>query len=285
MSGKIHKKKTTARLLQIFQAFSLDVVIGSLAMGVFAIKILHVQANPWWWPVLALSVWVVYTGDHLVDGYHRKQAATMFRHRIHYQYRYLLILLLILAATVAVVLVWMFMDRRILVGGIILGLCAMFYLGLVYLGRKRDFYFQKEFFISLFYVAGIWLAPDIWYGGHVSFRLAGSLVILLLFAWAEGLLMAFFEQEADKDDKTHSFCTYYGAVPTRNLSGALLLTGLFFSMMCAFLIPALRNEFILMAVLSVSLIQLLAFSSFFKKEQRYRLLGELSFWLPFILLI
>ena len=73
MSEQIETNRYAGNLLQLFQAFSLDVVIGALAVGLFAIKLLLVRPNPWWWLVLALSVWVVYTADHLIDGFQQKQ--------------------------------------------------------------------------------------------------------------------------------------------------------------------------------------------------------------------
>ncbi len=283
--GEKHKNGIAGHLFQLFQAFSLDVVVGSLAIGFFAVQLLHVHPNPWWWLVLALSVWVVYTGDHLLDGFQRKQAATMFRHRIHYRFRYLFMVVLLLAALSAVVLTRVFLDSRIFQGGLALGLAALVYLGLVYLARKRGFYFQKELVISLFYVAGIWLAPVIWQGSSFSYVLIAGVAILFLLAWAEGLIMACFEHEYDSVDKTHSFSTFYGLARTKKLSAVLLISALTFSLVVAFSKPVFQREFILLAVLSAFLILLLIFPSFFKQKGRYRLLGEFSFWLPFVLMI
>lgn len=284
MSEKFHIKRFAEKLLHIFQAFSLDVVAGALATGVFAVKTLQVQPNPWWWLVLGLSVWAIYAGDHLLDGYYRKQASTMFRHRMHYRFRYYFMAALILAAFTAIILVWLFMDIRVLIGGIALGAGVLIYLLVVYVGRKNNYYFQKEFFISLFYVAGIWLAPVIWHGMPLSIPLIASMIIIIMLVWAEGLSMAYFEQTSDRGDGTQSFCTFYGSALTRNLSGALLISGMLLSLMLIILVPVLKKEFILLMVLSASLMLLLVFPSYFQKKRRYRLLGEFTFWLPFVLL-
>ncbi len=284
MLKKIHIKRFAEKLLHIFQAFSLDVVAGALAIGVFAVKTLHIQPNPWWWVVLSLSVWTVYAGDHLLDGYHRKQASTMFRHRMHYRFRYYFMTALILAAFTAIFLVWLFMDIRILIGGIAMGAGVLIYLFVIYIGRKNNYYFQKEFFISLFYVAGIWLAPVIWHGMPLSIPLIASMIIIFLLAWAEGLSMAYFEQIFDRGDGTQSFCTFYGSALTRNLSGALLIAGMLLSLILIILVPLLKKEFILLIVLSATLMLLHVFPSYFQQKGRYRLLGEFIFWLPFVLL-
>ncbi len=278
------KKGFAVLLLRLFQSFSLDVVGGSLAMGVFATKVLGITANGWWWLVLALSVWAVYTGDHLLDGYQQKQWATMFRHRIHYRFRYFLIVLLILAAFTSVALVALFMERRILTGGIFLGLGVLIYLGLNYLGRKSGFYFHKEFFISLFYVSGIWLAPVIWYNKPLPGQVVAGMVVLFLLGWAEGLMMAYFEQRFDEDDHAQSFSTFYGLSATRKLAGLLMILAMLLSLALILSADSLNKAFYLLFVLSVLLFLLPAFPAFFKKNGYYRILGEFSFWIPFALL-
>jgi len=285
MYKKSHKIGFAAYLFQMFQVFSLDVVTGALAVGVFAVKLLQVRPNPWWWPVLALSVWVVYTADHLIDGYSKKHKAVILRHRIHYRYRYFFIAVLFVAAVVTLILVWTFMDRRILKGGMVLGIGALAYLVLILLARKKGFYFQKEFFISLFYVAGIWLAPIIWYDRPLSFFLIMTILVFIFLAWSEGLLMAVFEQQEDKADKMDSFCTFYGVATTRRLSGFLLTIAIIFSLTLVYSVPIFKTGFILLTGMAASLMVLLLFTNYFQINGRYRLLGELTFWFPFLLVL
>lgn len=285
MPDKNHTKGLAGILLQTFQAFSMDVVMGALASGYFAVKLLYVSVNPYWWLVLALSVWAVYTGDHLLDGFFQKQAATMFRHRMHYRHRYLFIVALLSAAFTSVVLVWIFMDRFILFGGIVMGVAALVYLTFIYFGRKKNFYFHKELFISIFYVSGVWLAPVVWYGKPLSIPAITSMFIYFLLAWAEGLMMAYYEQVNDRGDRSQSFCTFYGVSVTRNLTGILLMSGMLLSLTMVFFAPALKKEFFLLIIMSSSLMLLLFFPVFFQKNERYRLLGEMTFWLPLLLAI
>ncbi len=277
-------KTAAARGMCLFQVLSLDVVGGALAGGVFAVKFLQVKPNPWWWPVLALSVWAVYTADHLVDGFSQKNNAAIFRHRFHYRYRHFFIVALGVAAFVAVALVWIFMDRHILLWGMLLGVGALVYLLLIAGVHKSGFYFHKEFFISLFYVAGIWLAPVFWYGIRLSTVQMATLVIFVLLAWAEGLAMALFEQKADQADQMGSFSTYYGTSFTKVFSGTLLSVALTAALFLLWYFPALQTAYLVLSAMAVALLAVLLFSHYFQKGQRYRLMGEFSFWLPFLLL-
>jgi len=279
------KKSFAGYLLRLFQAISLDVVIGALAGGVFAVNILLVKPNSWWWPILAMSVWVVYTSDHLIDGFNQKDSASIFRHRLHYQFRYFFMASLFIVSILTLVLVLIFLDTRVLLWGFVIGLGALVYLGFIILGRKKGFYFQKEFFISLFYVAGIWLAPLVWYGKALPFTVILTMMIFVLLVWAEGLLTALYEKEYDQGDNMQSFCTFYGRQTTRRLIFLLLILSMFLSLGLLLSISSLRMEYMLLVAMTTLLIVIYFFPSFFQKSERYRTLGELTFWLPFLLLL
>ena len=285
MFDRSHIGTLLSQGFRLFQVFSLDVVGGALAVGVFAANTLHVSPNPWWWPVLALSVWVIYTADHLIDGYAKKQNAVILRHRFHYRYRRFFLVSMAVAALAALVLVWHFMDHRILLWGMFLGLWALGYLLLILLVYKSGFYFHKEFFISLFYVAGIWLAPVIWHGKPLSYSQILTLGVFVLLAWAEGLVMTLFEQKDDRADHMGSFSTYYGASFTKLFSGVLLSVALLASVFLLWDVPDLRKEYAILTAMATVLLVLLLFDRFFQTGQRYRATGEFTFWLPFLLLL
>ncbi len=279
------KKSFAGYLLRLFQSVSLDVVIGALAGGIFAVNILMVKPNSWWWPILAMSVWVVYTSDHLIDGFNQKGAASIFRHRLHYQFRYFFMASLFIVSILTLVLVLIFLDTRVLLWGFVIGLGALVYLGFIILGRKKGFYFQKEFFISLFYVAGIWLAPLVWYGKALPFTVILTMMIFVLLVWAEGLLTALYEREYDQGDNMQSFCTFYGRQTTRRLIILLLIPSMLLSLGLLLSTPSLRMEYMLLVAMTALLIVIYLFPSFFQKSERYRTVGELVFWLPFLLLL
>ncbi len=283
---KVELKKSFAGYwLQLFQAISLDVVIGALAGGIFAVNILAVKPNFWWWPILAMSVWVVYTSDHLIDGFHQKRDASIFRHRLHYRFRYFFIAAIFVVSILTLILVIVFLDVRVLLWGIVIGIGALIYLGFIILGRKKGFYFQKEFFISLFYVGGIWLAPLAWNGKALPFAVILTMAIVVILVWSEGLLTALYERESDKGDQMQSFCTFYGRQTTQRLVLILLILSMLFSVVLLLLTSPLRKEYIVLATMTASLMAIHLFPSYFQKNERYRTLGELTFWLPFLLVL
>jgi hypothetical protein len=248
---------------RLFQALSLDVVGGALAMGVLAVHVLGVYPNPWWWVVLALAVWVVYTADHLLDGLLQKADSVMFRHRLHFHFRYVFAVFLLVAAGTAVVIVVVCLNLKIFWTGIGLSMAVLLYLALVYFGQKKNFYFQKEFFISLFYVSGIWLAPVIWNHHRLVFSQWAMPVLLMVMAWAEGLVMTYYESVNDRRDHKHSFCTFYGASATRRIAGFLLSFSFFAAGLMAIFSPQQQSEFIILSLMSALLLLLVFFPCIF----------------------
>jgi len=265
-----------------FHALSLDVVLGALATGLFAVKVLEVSV-PWsWWVVLALAVWSVYTADHLLDGKAMGPSSLMFRHRLHFKKRQLFLILLVFAAASALLLSFLYFDGKVLGGGIILGLVTAAYLWLVSVARYRGVYFQKELFVSLIYVFGIWFAPLIWRGAKPGLAIIMILIIFFLFGWADGLLIALLDRQSDRDDHQQSFATFYGQIKTNrliifilSLSGVLSFGGLFFQN-----VDGIHAAFALLFFMDLVLLLLFIESVRFRKSNLYRFFLEAIFWLP-----
>ena len=272
-------------LPMLFQVFSLDVTGGALASGYFWARLLGVSVRPVWLLVLALSVWVVYTADHLVDGMAKKHLATIRRHRFHYRYRYIIAGTLILAALSAVWLARFFLGENVFKNGLILGMLALVYLSLVFVVRKSRFYFHKEFFIALFYVAGTALAPVTWYHRPLSATVTVLLIVYVLLAWSESILMSFYEKDEDQKDQLESFTTYYGPSFTLKFMRILLVVLAVFLAMSALLCSLWRGYFFLLWIMDVFLLFLSLFPTFYKVDHRYRWWGEFIFWLPFLLIL
>ena len=126
----------------IFQVLSLDVVLGALATGIFAARLVGVGIDLAWLAVLAGAVWVVYTLDHLLDGLKTKENSHIYRHRFHYLHRRAIILTLAVAALLTAILAFSCLENNILLWGAYLSLFVLGYFALHYLyGRQGNIYF------------------------------------------------------------------------------------------------------------------------------------------------
>jgi len=275
------------RLWKLFHALSFDIVIGALSVGIFVMHLMHVNPPPCWYAVLSASIWAIYTTDHLLDGFAAGQTSQMFRHRLHYQNRYLLIALLGITSLYAFVKSLLCFGMPVILGGLILGGLVLIYLFFVYFARKQHFYFHKEFFIALFYLMGIWLAPFIWFKDATPAPLIGVFIILLLLVWIEGLIVAAYDQHKDEIDQQQSFATYYGRTKTQQFIYGLIFLAGFLSLLGFFVVSLdhFKAAFVMLFLMNLLLFVIYFYPSLFLKHGYYRLLGEIVFWLPACILL
>jgi len=265
-----------------FHALSLDVVLGALATGLFVVKVLEVSV-PWsWWVVLATAVWSVYTADHLLDGKAMGTSSLMFRHRLHFKKRQLFLILLVFAAASALLLSFLYFDRKVLGGGIILGLVTAAYLWLVSVSRNKGAYFQKELFVSVVYVTGIWFAPVIWKGGALSLPVVMIWVIFVLMGWVDGLMIAALDWQRDGQEHQQSFATYYGIKVTDRLVVLLLILAAVLVLLMGVVGKAdmISPARVILGFMVMVFALLFLFRKKLRTKNSYRYLLEMVFWLP-----
>jgi hypothetical protein len=263
-------------------ALSIDVVLGALAMAYFAISLLDVS-TPWcWWIVLATAVWSVYTADHMLDSRAQGESSLMFRHFIHFKKRKVFMVFLTLAATTALVLSLACFHWKFIAGGLGLGGVVLAYLGFVSVARYKGVYFQKELFVSIVYVSGIWFAPLLWKGECPSLLTGMILILFVLLGWVDGLMIASLDCQRDAQEHQQSFATFYGQKTTDRFALLLLITSTFIGFFVVLSYPQGGAEGVAVVLFSM----LFAFYGlfFFRKVLRqkgfYRYLLELVFWLP-----
>jgi hypothetical protein len=264
---------------RLINLLSLDVAAGAVICTVFFSRLLHVQLKWSGLVTLGLTVWIIYTADHLLDARNVKHSASTERHRFHQiNFRGLVVLLF-----VAVVIDGLFLfsiRRPVLIGGLVLGfiIAAYFFL-------QRYFKFLKEFFAAILYCGGVFLVPlslnsDPLTTGHVILLFqffTTALINLLLFSW--------FDYADDKKDHRQSLATYFGVNATR-----ILLIILFVINAALMTISFLEYSILVYATLVLVMMNLLLLIILLKKRffivnDRYRLLGDAVFLLPFFYLV
>jgi len=273
---------------KLLQILSIDVVIGSLAVGYMATIILDVAANPVWWLILPMSVWIIYTLDHLVDGYKNKSYSVIERHRFHYEYRKLIIGFVMVISFIAIALSVLYLDWRIVIGGMILLIIIVFYLLVIFiLKNRKTILLQKELIIAIVYTSGIFLAPAIWYGSIPSFPILCVIAIIGLLALTEGIMNSWFDYEYDIEDGYSSFTVLTGRKFTLSF---LIATHMFIEAVILILLFTIPIDIVfwslvILLIINVLLgvISLYPENYFFKKH--HRTIGELTFILPILIIL
>jgi len=264
------------------------VIAGSVFTGMFISSLLDVHP-PWiYWVVLPLSVWIFYTLDHLVDANRLKNYAHTHRHLFVYRYFKPILMLVTILSVVDILLVVIFLEKEVLMYGISIGFFAAFYLFMIHLsGNKKFIVQQKEFFVTLIYTLGLWGVPVLLLDKGLSDVHFLCVIGFLILAYSNTLVFSFYETKTDKQDGHGSFALIFGQDKTRKIIVLLL----FFVFLVAIYLIINNDEilvrvaakiYMIMGLLSLALV---SFPTLFKKERIYRLLTEVIFWVPGLILL
>ncbi len=148
------------KIYRYFHYLSLDIVLGALASSCFAARLFGTNPGLIWWITLALTVWLLYTGDHMLDAWRHRKKVEREMHYFLLRHRRLVIYSLGVVAVADAMLIINLLDKGIFKYALILaGLVLLFY-AMRHVFRKNRFLFiPGEFFVLLLYLAGTWLGP------------------------------------------------------------------------------------------------------------------------------
>jgi 4-hydroxybenzoate polyprenyltransferase len=259
-----------ANVYRVLNLLSIDVALGSVCSALFFSKVFRVSLLPYALTVLAITVWVIYTVDHLLDARKVSAPASTERHQFHQRNFAVLARVVLIAIVVNGVLIF-FIRKPVLVGGIYL-ISAVG----VYLLVQPYLKVSKEIVIALLYTLGVTLpslavtdiARQEWpWTLLVQFFLT-ALTNLILFAW--------FDRENDRKDKRGSFVVSLGEKNTVSIIWILLIL----SVTLTFTSGTGASYFILAGDLILLII--FAGRSFFERHDRFRLLGDAIFFIPLV---
>lgn len=204
------------RALQIWQWLSLDVVLGALASGGMVAHLLQVRMPGIWWVALPLSVWVIYTTDHLLDAHRLGMHARTERHRFHVRWFHPLLWIWGLALLSCVTWVAWMVPRPMLWLGLAGGGLVLVHLGLVWLiGNRVSWMFQKELGVGLIYSVGVWGGPVVLVEGGWNPAWTVAALQFLGLAWFNLVTFAWYDRHADAAAGQSSWVQALGRGGTR----------------------------------------------------------------------
>lgn len=274
------------KVYSYIRILSLDVVSGALFSTLALSRLL--DAHPGLPVILALcsAVWVVYTFDHLIDTRKINHEAHTPRHRFHQRYFTGLAITVAMLSLIGGGMIF-FMPVSTLIAGVIVGGITLIYFFTLRLFKLKTA-FQKELFIALVYVLGIFTAPVSLSQEMDTPYLYLLFIEYLLLAFSNLILFAWYEQEADRADGHSSLILKIGQEKTYRLLKIIfgivaicILSGLAISTAYS---TAWWYQIILLLML-VILIWLYINPFFFNKNERYRAFGDGAFMLPGLILL
>jgi 4-hydroxybenzoate polyprenyltransferase len=267
---------TLLKFYRLLSILSLDVAVGAVCSSVWFADFFGVKPGGIAFTVLGLTVWIIYTLDHLVDARTIKSPANAKRYQFHQQHFSIIGIVWMLAIVCDGVLVF-FMRKEILYDGLWLSaLVIIYFLFHRYVG------FLKEFTIAVLYTVGVLLptlslkgAPPIaseW--AVISSFLLTALINILLFSWVD--------HDADVSDGQHSFAIVFGRRHTQKFVNILFIAQVILQFVIIYWGGA--APVILLLSMNSVLLFIFYYAERLKKNDSFRLAGDAVFFFPAVAL-
>lgn len=270
------------KLYKYLNLLSIDVAIGSCICSVYISTYLNIQVDWTAITVLGLTVWLIYTFDHLQDGLKIKGIANTDRHRFHQKYFRGLVITSAIVLIIISIMVFNLPKNTVVMGVSLACLVLAYFMLLHFLGLKASYH--KEILVAVIYTCGIFLAPMSVYNGVVE------LVHVMLFfqfvnmAFLNLIIFSWLETEKDRSNGFPSLVSVIGKKWATRVIMILIFTQLVVSLVLIDQFGMIDVSYIVLSMTSV-LGVIAFFSDYFSKKERYRLWGDFVFIVPLIALL
>lgn len=265
------------RFYRLLNILSIDVVLGAVCCAAWFANYFDAELRVYALLCLGLTVWLIYSADHLLDAMKVKGEASTLRHRFHQEHFKKLTILLLFASVIDFVLLF-FIRAQVLYAGIFL-ICIV----MVYLLLSRWLTYLKEIAVAGLYCGGV-LLPSL--SLKESVMGMSDLFVLLCFfltALINVIMFAWFDHELDIRDGNNSFSTKFGKDFTRKL--LIMLFVLQVVILGVLVVVKSFLPLILFGIMNSILYLLFMRANAFSKAEYYRLLGDAIFLIPALFLL
>jgi len=277
-------------LYAYFQILSLDIVIGCVLNTLLIGKYLAVDVPNTVLFALASAAWLIYTLDHLYDAAKLKEQASSLRHLFHFQHRKILTVISIILLIINILNLF-YLPMLIIKAGIYLSLGVVVYFAFLRLASGQPSLF-KEISIAFIYVAAIFLAPLALYTKHWNIDIYFVFLEYFFLALINLLVFSLFELTLDEKEQYSSLIRKLGKTKSTMVIKFLIATSLSWLLVgVIFFYYRQGNIFsffyqiqVCIFFMKVTLATILFFPTFFVKNDRYRMFGDMVFLFPVFLL-
>ena len=261
-------------LFHYINALSIDVAVGAISSALFFSKLLDVKILPAGLLSLGLTVWIIYSIDHLLDARKITHEASTFRHRFYQKHFRTMLVVSIFAAIVdAIAVIWI--RKPVFIGGIFL-FCGV----MAYLLMNRFWKIPKEVIIALLYTLGV-LLPSL---AITSVDMRHWPIVLMVQFFSTALtnlvLFAWFDRDHDRHDHGSSFVMQFGERKSTIFIWGLLL----FNISLTIIARPFSGALILFAM-NLILCALFYWQNAFARDERFRIFGDAIFVLPLLIFV
>lgn len=275
----IIKSKIQILHYRIINTLSIDISLGAVVGSYFFCLVFGVSPNGMSMLALGLSVWIIYTTDHLLDAKKIKHNPSTFRHQFHrknFNTFFAFVLVIVIINTLVCVF---FLDSYVILLGVLLGGIAI-----IYLIFQRYLLFAKEMVGAILYTVGV-LIPAV---GASSFMFTEAKTFLvlqfLLVVFMNLVLFSALDKRNDEHNEQHSIATQWKSTSTTIFIWLIFCLSVMIGIINIFFFSTFSiASFIIMSMaILLAIIQL--FQAYFSVHDRFRYVGDAIFFLPLIYL-
>jgi hypothetical protein len=267
------------KLYRLLNILSVDVALGSICSAAWFAELFNVNLLPYAFVSLGITVWIIYTVDHLLDARKIVGTPSTERHRFHKKYFRALFIAVVTGGLIDIFVVF-FIRKPVFQAGIVLASIMVMYFLL-----QRFLKHFKEFVIAFLFGCGVLLPSWSLTPSFPGLELSLIIVQFIITALINLLLFSWFDRNRDNDDKRASFVTMAGEKVTRMSIWFLFLTnGVLMTLSTVHPWQSVNSVFIIL-LMNASLLLLFVRPKVFEVNDRYRLLGDAIFYLPCLYLV
>lgn len=270
--------KNVLQLYRFLNLISVDVACGAVVCAAFFARVFRIELRPQGLAVLGITVWIIYSVDHLLDAHQLKRDASTKRHLL-YQRKFRELCMLVMVAIVIDLCMLLFIRKQVFVWG--MGLAIIVLLYLLFQRLLTPF---KEAMGAFLYAGGVLLPVLSLHTTPLSTSLILLMIAFVFTALINLILFSWFDWEQDRNDIQASLVTFFGKQNSkRGLNVLFLVQGLL--LIGLLLGTAYKTETLILGSMNIVLAILLRAPDLFKKEDTYRLAGDFIFLFPLPYLI
>ncbi|MFT5480309.1 MAG: hypothetical protein ACI9UJ_000710 [bacterium] len=282
ISSRSDLRISNLSVTEFVNCFSLLVVSGSISTSYFFGKIYKAQLGISFYWLLASTIWIIYTLDHILDGFKMKDESSSIRHLIHYKYRNTIFPTIAALMLFNAYIAYAFLPSKLLIAGAALAAIVGVYFIVVHYLKTQNIFLPKEFIVSVIVACGMVMLPGI--AGDMTLSVDAFLMIIsmTLVNFTNLLLFSYHDYSNDIRNGLVSAATQWGLDQTKTaimygLSGAFMCFAIWtFFIMSPIKLPISIALLIMLNILLVIHIQ----EERFAEGEKYRFWGDFIFMVP-----
>lgn len=276
------------KIYRYLHFLSLDIVLGALASSCFAARLFGAYPGWIWWITLALTVWLLYTGDHMLDALRHRKKIERELHYFMMKNRKNLVWSMGVVAVIDIMLILNLMEPDLMKYALVLaGLVLLFYAMRHILKKNQLLSVPGEIFVLVLYMAGTWLGPAVavengFEAGHGMIALIYAGVLLMNLG-----VISLYDIKLDSRMGITSLANLLGIKGTKNLLLGTAIAIYLFSVLqfMVFDVDRYSQFALIVSGMATILLMVLYYPSRFRKNDYFRLVADAVLYMGFLSLL